>query len=105
MKTIIVMSFALLLTSCQTYDNTVRKYGGGIKGAITGVKDAIFCGTVGATICGISAGVEGYIDGKVEAREDIKADTNEKTIKALADVQAKEQGAGVGCSWYQFWCD
>lgn len=105
MKKLVLTTFTVLaLSGCQTFDDVTYKYGNGIKSVINGVSSAIACIGSGSLVCGIGAGVKGYINGKQEARDKIVAKADARLIKKLAEVKAKEQGAMVNCSWYQF-CD
>ncbi len=96
-----VIVFALFTAGCS-YDNLVYKYGNGIKDGIKGGAMAMACVAVSPPICiGVSA-LEGYIDGKQQARDKIIANENAALVKAIADKKAKDMGVVVEIDCW-FW--
>ena len=91
MKKILALVTALLFLSSCTYKETVREYGGGIKGGIESAEYAVFCNTVGLYVCTTIGAFKGYIDGKQDAREDIAASETQQLLHTSVQIAQEEQ--------------
>lgn len=103
MKKILTIIITMLLLQSCWYDNTAYKYGNAIKDTIKGGSMALACVAVSPPICVSVFAIEGYIDGKQEARDKITASENAELVKAIADKKAKEIGVEIDNCW--LWCD